>query len=207
MINELRVQTSDLAVSDGAITQARGGKTGELMVQAAHAKYQDAVRRGNCYTATTQGITALSLGVTATTGLILENPAGSGKNFVILEALVALASQPGTTFIATLGLWGIVTPTHTTPTAMTFGTGFNNALLGGGSGSVALLYSALTTGAPLCLRAIGGGPLAASSLVSPFIKDDIAGALTIAPGTAISFGCKGMAVSVIGTLTWEEVPA
>lgn len=206
MITELRIQTTDQAVSDGTVTQARGGKTGAQMIQESHARYQDAVRRGNVYTVANQAVLALSVNSTTATGLILTNPAGSGKNLVLLELCVALASSPAG--IAVLAIVGTAGPgaaanvTHTTPIT----TGFRNALFGGANGSVALVDSAATVPAVQYLRAVPGGPIASTPLTAPFIKDEIAGALTIAPGGCISLQSTTTAISVMASLTWEEVP-
>jgi hypothetical protein len=205
MLNEGRVQTTDLAASDGMIAAARLGKTLAYLTQDAHARYQDAVRRGNVFVACMQAIGALSVNSATATGLIVTNPAGSGKNLVFLELLVALASAPaGVSVLALVGSKGpAAAVTHTTP--MT--TGFTNALLGGGNAtSVALVDTAATIPTPATFRAVPGGPAATGSVGTPFIKDEIAGALVMAPGTVLSLQAFTTAISVIASLAWEEVP-
>ena len=64
---------------------ARGSDFGEMAVVDGHARYMDAVLNGNVYTAANTASQALSLGSATATGLVLTNPAGSGKNLVILE--------------------------------------------------------------------------------------------------------------------------
>lgn len=204
MIIEGRTGFGDVAASEGVIAQARFGKTFELMTAHAHARHYDAVRRGNVFCATNQAIIALSVNSATATGLILNNPVGSGKNLVLLELMVALGTAPaGVSVLALVGSKGpAASVTHTTP--MT--TGFTNALLGGGNASVALVDTAATIPTPATFRSVPGGVVAASSISTPFIKDNIDGALVLAPGTVISLQAYTTAISVIAGLTWEEVP-
>ncbi len=92
MLNEGRVQTTDLVVSDGVTIAQRLGKTGETFVADAHGKYYDAVRRGNCYIGASKSFTVTATTdispIPATTGrslLGVFNPTSSGKNLFILK--------------------------------------------------------------------------------------------------------------------------
>lgn len=198
------VQSGDTVAADQMIVQARFGRANELIVGDGQAPYYDLVKRGNVYKATNQAIIALSVNSTTATGLIVTNPAGSGKNLVLLELVVALASAPaGISVLALVGKPGPAqTVTHTTP--MT--TGFSNALYGTGNSSIALVDTAATIPTPETIRPLPGGPVAASSIMTPFIKDEIKGSLIVAPGGVISLQAFTTAISVMAQLTWAEVP-
>jgi hypothetical protein len=205
MINELRVQTTDQNAGDGTVLIARAGRTGELFAADAQARYFDQVRRGNTFYACMQAIAALSVNSTTATGLIITNPPGNNKYLVLLELCVAIGSAPAG--IAVLALVGSQTGaiTHTTPIVRN--TGFNNAVFGGGAGQpTALVDSAATVAAVQTVRAVGGGPAATGSVGTAFIKDEIAGAVVLAPGACVSLQAFTTAISVIASLTWAEVP-
>ena len=89
---------------------------------------------------------------------------------------------------------------HTTPVTI------RSALLGAGASSVALADSAATLpAAPVVVRAIGGGPVATGSVHAAFIRDEIAGDLILAPGTAVSLTALTTAISVLASICWAEV--
>ncbi len=203
MISEIRVGPS--ISGDGVINPARADKTGALVSTDAHARYQEAVLRGSVFTASNTAVQALSLNSTTATGLILSNPAGSGKNLVLLEVCVALASLPAgqSTLILTgnVNTLGAAT-THTTPLVV------RSSLVGGPPNAVGLADSAATIATATILRVIPAGTaatVAASTSFPPFIKDEIAGALILTPGTCISLQCLTTAISVVASMTWEEV--
>jgi hypothetical protein len=90
--------------------------------------------------------------------------------------------------------------TQTTPLTV------RSALLGAGAAAVGLAASAVTLpAAPVVVRPVGGGPVATGSVTSPFIRDEIAGLLTIAPGCALSLSALTTAISVLCSITWEEL--
>lgn len=206
MILEGRVQRTDQTVGDGTMTQGRFGPTGELFVADARARYYDAVRRGNVYSAAMQAIAVASVTLTASACLTVTNPVGSGKNLVLMELLAVLASSPAA--VAVVSLYGVLNGTaavtHTTP-IVNGAAGFLNMLTGTGGGSRTLVDSVATVPAPGLLRPIAA-VLATTPLVSPYIKDEIAGALVIPPGGFVSIGALTTACSMVAAITWEEVP-
>ena len=208
MISELRVQRSELNMGDGMVAPVRGDNTGAMMVQYAHGRYQDAVRRGNVFMVTNSAAQALSLNSTTATGIILWNPPNSAKNLVFLEAMIALGSLPAGVALALLT--GGSQPAVPTGTATTnVGNGILNALVGFGNKSVASVYSAATLTTAQIQRILPlatAATVAASTSFPPFAKDEISGALIVPPGNAISLQCLTTAITVIGQLTWEEVP-
>lgn len=192
-------------LTDGSITVERFGRDAAQIVQDGHGRYQENVLRGNTYQACNQAGVAwtVALGTTAT-GFILTNPAGSGYNLVVIELMVAPTTAPAG--IATMLLAGNVNTaaaavTHTTPLTV------RNALLGQTRTGVGLADSASTLpAAPVVVRPIPGGPVATGSINSMFIKDEVAGAIVLQPGTAVSTFALTTAISAVVCMTWEEVP-
>lgn len=155
------------------------------------------------YVASTQAGVATSTGLSTTqTGFTLTNPLGSGKNLVVLDATVACTTAPAGA--ATLVWAANVNPaaaavTQTTPLTV------RSAKLGVAGSGVGLAASAVTLpAAPVVVRAIGG-PVAASQINPPFFKDDVAGALVLTPGSAVSINSLTTAISAVIAVTWKEV--
>src|ERR1700752_142777 len=201
----VQAQVGPQVDADGAAPNLRAEKTGALVVQYAHARYTEEVYRGNVFVAANQAAQALSTALSTTqTGFTLTNPAGSGKNLIVLDACIALASAPAG--ISDLVWAANVNPaaaavTQTTPLTV------RNALLGAAASAVGLAASAVTLpAAPVVVRPVGGGPVATGSVTAPFIRDEIAGLLMIAPGCALSLSALTTAISVICALFWAEMP-
>lgn len=157
------------------------------------------------FLASTQAGQATSTGLSTTqTGFTLTNPAGSGKNLVVLQANVACTSAPAGA--ATIVWAANVNPvaaavTQTTPLTV------RSAKLGETGGSVGLAASAVTLpAAPVVVRAIGG-PVAGSSISPPYIRDDVNGALVVEEGCAVSINSLTTAISAVISVVWREVDA
>jgi hypothetical protein len=182
----------------------RFDKTNALVVQDGNSRYQEATLRNQLFVASTQAGVALSLLSATATGFILTNPAGSGKILIPIELLIALASAPAG--IASVYVAANVNPVavpvvHTTPLSV------RPTLLGSGATAVGLADSAATLPAtPVVVRAVPGGPVATGSVNAAFMKDEIAGALGLLPGTAISVQALTTAISAIISMTWAEIP-
>ena len=83
----------------------------------------------------------------------------------------------------------------------------NASLRGGASAGFAQADSAATLpNAPVAVRWIPGSHVAAGSLETPFIKDDMEGMLTLRPGTTINTFSLTNAVTVAIALYWLEIP-
>lgn len=157
------------------------------------------------FVASTQAGVATSTALSATqTGFTLTNPAGSGKNLIVEDLVVACTTAPGGA--ATLVLAANVNPvaaavTQTTPLTV------RSAKLGNPGTAVGLAASAVTLpAAPVVIRAIGG-PVAASQINPPYFKDEVAGAVVLEPGTAVSVSSLTTAISAVISMTWREVDA
>lgn len=163
--------------------------------------YYEQNYRGNLFFACNTASQALSLNSTTFTGLAISNPAGSGKNIVILQLNVALLTAPAG--IAPLVLSGnLSTPitTHTTPLSV------NSGVFGKSAASIALVDSAATSPALTIFRPVGGGPVATGSVTAPFIQDEIKGSIILGPSSFIGLQCLTTAISVIASISWIEVP-
>lgn len=156
------------------------------------------------YVASTQAGVATSTALSTTqTGFTLTNPFGSGKTLVLLQVRGALTTAPAA--IATVVLAANVNPvaaavTQTTPLTV------RKANLGVSGTAVGLAASAVTLpAAPVVVRGLGG-PVATGSVSQPQIVDDINGALSVAPGCAVSINSLTTAISGIWSVVWEEIP-
>lgn len=187
----------------GANPTVRAGNSGELSVADVHARYQEAVYRGNVFIAATQAAVTFSVGLTTTTcvGLILSNPPSSGKNLVLLQAEFSNTGVVvGTVGISAFPYSATAIP-HTTPLTPI------SALLGSGltpvgkadSGSTStpttpvlakVLFTCLTTN-----TGVSGVP----------VLYDLGGSMIVAPGTAVAI-LASAAVTGFASMTWEEIP-
>lgn len=157
------------------------------------------------YVASTQAGVATSTGLNTTqTGFTLTNPAGSGVNLVLLDVTVACTTAPAAA--ATIVYAANVNPvaaavTQTTPLTV------RPAVLGKTSTGAGLAASAVTLpAAPVVVRALGG-PVGATTISPPYLRDEVNGALVIAPGSAISLNSLTTAISAVISVVWREVPA
>jgi hypothetical protein len=191
---------------DGSTFEGRVDQTGASVVQLAHARYQEAVLRGNVWLACAQaGIAVTNLNATAT-GFILSNPAGSGRYLVLLEIGLLQTSTATTTANAGIVLAANVNPVaaaviHTTPLTV------RNALLGASGTSVGLADSSATLpAAPVAIRSIWQPSVSATATtaIPPYILDKVEGAVILAPGTSVSLSALS-AISVLAHMAWEEI--
>ena len=199
----IQAQVGNQSANDGFTTDLRAGRGGELMVSRLNPREYELVRLGKVFTASNQAVKALSTLNVTCTGFALSNPLGSGTNLVLLDVCVALVSAPAG--IASVHIAAQMLPHGT---AVVHGTPLTvrNCLLGGSAAGVGLADRAATLpAAPVAIRAIGGGPVAASSLESPFIKDEVGGQIILAPGTNVSLGYVTTAINVMASMSWAEL--
>src|SRR3990167_2014917 len=199
----LQAQVGNQQQNDGATATLRACRGGELMVSDMHPRYYELTRQNKVFTACTQTVVTLSTLSATNTGFALSNPLGSGFNLVLLDVCIALASAPAG--IASVHIAAQMLPHGT---AVVHGTPLTvrNCLLGGSAAGVGLADRAATLpAAPVAIRAIGGGPVAASSLESPFIKDEVGGQIILAPGTNVSLGYVTTAINVMASMSWAEL--
>lgn len=159
----------------------------------------------NVFVAANQAGQATSTALSTTqTGFTLYNPLGSGKNLVVMQTTVACTTAPAGA--ATLVYAANVNPNAASPATNT-ALSVRNAVLGKPNVGVGVAYSATTLpAAPVVVRSLGG-PVGASSISPPFIKDDVNGALVLVPGTCLSINSLTTAISAVFSMTWKEVDA
>jgi hypothetical protein len=188
------------------------GWLNELLVTELYPKYAALAQNANLFTASSQAATAVSLLSTATaTGYILSNPAGSGKNLVLLEANVQLAATEvatGTNLVLAFNNNPVAAAVvHTTPLTV------SSTLIGAGASSVAKVDGAATLPAvPTALRPIGMaqitfGTAATAGLAQvATVKEIFDGSIVISPGTSISLATITTTISILAAFTWAETP-
>lgn len=193
------------AVADGTNIVPRGGRTGEASVADAHGRYMQSVKSGNVFIAHNVAAQAVSVALATTyTGLMLSNPAGSGKDLILLAAQFALSvAEAAIASQHLIGGWSATAVTHTTPLAAP---GIQNAYLGGGNGSIAKVDSAATIPTPGYIAALRSG-FTAGALGGPGMGQlvDLGGLIIVPPGGFIGIGAL-TAVTGFGCLIWEEQP-
>lgn len=197
-------QVGPRVLADGSENTVRSGKTGELIVGDAHARYYEAVARGNCYCAANTANQATSTASATATGLILTNPLGSGKILSIMDVTVGVGVVVAAVF--EVGLFANVNVlaaavTHTTPITV------RNALLGSGNTGVGLVDSAATLpAAPIHIRTLlASGWVTATAQSQEVAKDEVAGAICLLPNTAVSVQSVLGTQGIIASITWEEI--
>ena|SRR2546422_6529015 len=197
--------------ADGAILQPRLTKTGELGMSEVHARYQEACLRSNTFVASSGSVTIAATHVsplaagTGTPVIGLFNPAGSGKNLVLLATYTYHASgTPGGPL-----LWNVI-PAPAGITAA--GGAAMNSFTFQTSGSVSKVFanSALTGSVVATAARIIGGMTAVviGSALGTFFEN-IEGSSIIPQGAfaGIAAFAQGSSHIVQAAMTWEEVPA
>jgi len=149
---------------------------------------------------------ALSVASTTFTGLAIGNPAGSGKNLVIIDVTCAQAAvganavmNPKLGYAATVAL---TTGSSTGPKGLP-------TLVGTGGSSVATVGASGTLGAaPTIIRPLMGLQwiTGGAGMWNLYVKDEVAGAIVIPPGQMLTIDALIAAVTVIAAATWAELP-
>jgi hypothetical protein len=139
----------------------------------------------------------------------LYNPSGSGKNLVLLEIPTALTTF--TAIATTVCAIGVYTFSNQTPTTLTGGNAPLCALVGAGNLSVAKTYTAATIvgGNTFPIRQVSNmGVLTAVGVADVITKDEVAGALIVAPGSGFGLAATATAAddTIQVTYTWAELP-
>jgi hypothetical protein len=180
--------------------------SGAQRVADGHARYMDAVIRGNVYTCTYVSATVPAASATAVGAFGFYNPPNSGKNAVLWALSVAITTFTAGTTGAGIGFQFVP---NQTPTTQTAGVTPSNTLVGSSNkASAAPLTAGTIVGAPTTLQYVSFGVYAdlAAGDVATF-KDELAGSIIVAPGSGLSICMTGTLVAtIIPTLVWEEIP-
>jgi hypothetical protein len=189
--------------SIGQNSPIRLGSTGEVNTGDAHARYYEAVYRGNVFFAATQNAAfTSSVGITTTTivGLVLSNPVASGKNLVLMTAeFMPSGVVVGAVALSTIP-FSATAYTHTTTLTV------QKALVSLGNGSVTLAdQGATVSSTPVptkflfsCLSTNTAQPSVATVV-------DLGGQIIVPPGCGVAIDGT-QAITGWASLTWEEVP-
>ncbi len=219
------IKTGPVVVQDGALSVARGDKTGAFVSTDAHGRFQEAALRGNLFS---DGMTTTSISnATFTTGTLdatgtpilgVWNPTSSGKNLVILQAklqvtLTNLTATGGGTFVWVTSTGNSAITTGNVPLSRlsllasgSVAKGLAGvALTGKTTTSVIREASGLTGGTNYNISAVG----TAAGFVFPgsVSVDNIDGSIIVAPGNVLALMCTTtpVACSAASSLLWEEV--
>jgi hypothetical protein len=180
------------------------GEYTDVLVTEFLARYYQLNYRGQVFFAANTAAQALSVASGTYTGLVVANPAGSGKNLVMLDAQFALSLlQTGFSAIV-LG----TAPTVALTTGSSTGPSGTSCLVGSGSASVAKVGASCTFGAaPTIMRALAGAQWVTTGTTSNVqaVKDEIAGLVIVAPGQAFCIEAVTTAVTGLASMTWAEV--
>lgn len=188
----------------GQVPVASAGELGEVLVTELMPRYAEAAYKGFLFVASLQAATAVTNLATTATGLILSNPAGSGKNLWVVDvcvqqAVAAAAAIDSVVLAANVNPVATAT-VHTTPLVV------RPALLGSSATASGLVDSAATLPvAPVVVRSLYAPSISATATTSvpPFVMDPIDGKLGIAPGCTLSLSAT-TAISVFASITWME---
>ncbi len=192
----------------GAVNTLRGSFDNCAVTQDGHARYQEAVQRGNVYmTANQSGVTSQA-GLSGTTPVLsLFNPKGNNKNLVLLYAGAVEIVATATTHVVWLAANVNIAAAAVTGTVATI----TNALVGNGNSPSASAFTAATLPAtPIAIAMIGTvGTVAVTSWAqAPSFGRYFDGTVIVAPGGALSIqtsaasGASGLLCEFI----WEEIP-
>lgn len=197
----VEAQVGPQALSDGALAVPRLGRYGEqMMQQSIGADHYEGCLRGVVFHATTAtaGVTLSAAGTAA--GLVLANPAGSGKNIGIIK--VALTVVSGTFVVGgihhgvnTNTVAAAVTGTTITPVPGLAGSSF--------AASGRAFATATLPAAQTILR-----PFSMKNATPPWLQlaEDVDGQIALSPGASwslFSSGADTAPVVIIG-VSWIE---
>lgn len=205
MAGTLKVGPSTL--TDNTSASLRGTKQGALVTSDVLGKYGETALRGNMFSAANVAAKATSVALTTTyTGLCVSNPAGSGKNLVMLAfqyaisvAEAAIATQH---LIAGYSSAGVVTHTVALPAP-----GVQPCFINGVSASIANADTEATIVNPYYLFPVRGGFTAgALGGAGTGVIIDLNGMFVIPPGGWIANGSLTATTGFAG-FVWAEVSA
>ena len=191
------------SVGDGSPNVfARLSRYAALVVDECNGRFYELASRGQVFSAANQAARVVPVLTASATGFVLNNPIGSNVQISLLDVCMALATAPAGAAI--LGLAANTAMQAVIPATLTAETVINNQLGNARVGVAQVWRVATLATAPTFIRAIGGGPVAASSITPPFIRDEIAGQIVLLPGTAVTPASTTTAISSITSMAWAE---
>lgn len=191
----------------GGNIAAASGEFSEQLATELMARYYQNTYRGNKFALTFAAAALAAASASAAGAFLLVNPLGSGKNLVLIDIMPGVtAFTPVATGTSVMlgGLPNAVLTVLGTPVVPV------STLIGSGAKSVASGYPSATIAiTPASIRQLANlyADLAAGDFVA--VKDEIAGAVVIQPGSAVNiFGLGGTPgdYTLQPTITWDEIP-
>jgi len=200
-------------LQDGANSQLRQGRSGEIVTMQAHAAYYEATYRGNTFTCSTAaaGITLAATSLsplaagTGTPIVGLWNPQNSGKNLVINKVNIGLITSSASTGNI---VWNYAV--NQTITATANGTITSN-FIGGAAASVAKAFvNTATTGSTVGIMFRPAWQFQFVSAVGEVYGPaelDMNSDIIVPPGAyiALANGVSNTTTVLQASITWEEV--
>lgn len=195
----------------------RVDQSNAAVVQQAHGRYYEAVKRGNVFIGSNV-ITGVAIPIYSAkeNALTLWNPVGSGVDLVLLATFVNFVQTTnvaGSLVYGTVASPGALADVATgAPFATLTAATPVNALVGSSIASQAIFSPAVntTTANPSILRGTGisFAALTAATAVAPFTMVDwVDGSIILKPNTAIQLvGTTAVAMTANQQFVWEEVP-
>lgn len=199
---DINTQVGPQRAADGVSVDIRQAKSAELVVVDAHGRYHEPGSRGLIFSAANQAAVASPAGLTAASvNFTLYNPIGSGYLLSLLNIAIALGAAP----VAATAIWlvGNLNPAAAAPATVTLLNIINN-LLNSQSGVGKAYSTATLPAAPVIIRPLAFVDAASNNAAGSF-KDEVAGAIIIPPGCAVSIQAL-TAVSLFAAMDWEEIP-
>lgn len=172
--------------------------------------FLEQARLGNMYSACNQAAATVTLiDTSTTTGFVLSNPFGSGKELVVKDAMFAYTTVPTATAIVFLAQSIAVSNTaHASVTALNVYNvnGAGARAPGAGGPPVGRAYGASTTpNLPVYSRILGYSPTTPATSDGLTFKDEVNGALILVPGTYVQISYITTAPVGITYMSWVEV--
>ena len=205
MLQEGQVGPQTLA--PGARSILRQGPSGEMNVGDAHARYQEAVYRGNVYAVADQAAVTIPAGLsTAPTTVTLFNPKGNNKLAgVWYGAVTSLVAWTAAAAVWIAGNRNIAeaAPTGTAAAAQ-------NQMIGNANAASILAFTTATLAvAPVAIRLLGAGLTGAITTIPQVhaLGGWLDGSIILAPGGNLAFAAStASGAGAFGCWVWEEVP-
>lgn len=179
---------------------------GELWVSEILPRYAAMAWSGLVFYAANTQAQALSVASSTFTGLAIGNPAGSGKNLVLIDVEIAIAAVGAVAVM--LPVLGSA-PTVALTTSYSTGPNGLSTLMGSGKASIATVgANATLAAAPTVVRPEMGFQwiTAGVGMWNLYVKDEVGGALIVPPGQMLCLEALVGACSVVAAATWAELP-
>lgn len=206
-----QIGPSAVWAGDGSNVEFRQGKTGDLIVSELQGRYFEAAYRGQMFLTSiaAAGGTAYVGAAGGTPLLAIWNPAGSGKNLILIRASVDVVVGGSAAGFCPFRLYGGATAAITQATTVVP----ISTLSLTASGSIAKAYqnvaltssTALTFLEPLGAHAWYSG---VGVVLSPPLTWEHAGSIIVVPGNMLALGATTIPTSMTNdaTLVWAEMP-